>query len=294
MRKLPEPVGPPLQNYEKCVQRVGSATQKRLFYRHFSQIYVLLLNYQQQAYNKSLYNISSMPTGGYPGLAAFTTDDFKKLYTSYMVAQDKKYASRKIYDSIKASVLKCPLCGFGEVYEVDHYLPKSQFPAFSVLSYNLIPCCHACNHGKLSSYASTAGQQTLHPFYDDFEIKGFRWLYVDFVSNQNGFEISYYVNPPKAVNSVSYSRVFSHFDEFDLKRRFRTHAMTEMVYILDELKQRFPSPSFHKDVKDHLKDIAGQRLRRNINFWDSALYEALSHNVSFFNGDYLTIQFDPI
>lgn len=293
MRKLPKPVNAPLYNYDKCIERIGCSSKASLFYSCFSQLNALMLNYQLKACNNDLYTIPSISSAGNPGLGSLSTDDFKKLYTTYMVNQDERHASRKIYDSIKASALKCPLCGFGEIYEVDHYLPKSEFPVFSVFSDNLIPCCHPCNHGKLTAYANTAGQQTLHPYYDEFEIEGFRWLYVDFVSNQDKFEITYYVDPPKAVNSVSYSRIFTHFKQFKLENRFKKHALSEMVTILDSLRQEFPNLGSQLDVQAHLKDEAKRRLKRHINAWDSALYDALSQNIPFIGGNYLTQEFNP-
>lgn len=40
---------------------------------------------------------------------------------------------------------KCPLCGINDVTDIDHYMPRSVFPEYSVHPFNLIPICHECN-----------------------------------------------------------------------------------------------------------------------------------------------------
>ncbi len=32
--------------------------------------------------------------------------------------------------------------------ELDHFFPKSEYPCFAISIYNLVPCCHTCNHIK--------------------------------------------------------------------------------------------------------------------------------------------------
>ncbi|MDQ7860344.1 HNH endonuclease [Peribacillus frigoritolerans] len=43
---------------------------------------------------------------------------------------------------------KCAYCGIGDTNYMDHYLPKDDFPEYSIHSYNLVPCCSYCNEKK--------------------------------------------------------------------------------------------------------------------------------------------------
>src|SRR5690606_34072146 len=86
-----------------------------------------------------------------------------------------KAAGRRYYNLIRSAPLhgQCPLCGHRQVATLDHYLPKSEFPAFAVLPLNLIPACRDCNSAKLARVVLSANEQTLHPYYDD--VDGEQW-----------------------------------------------------------------------------------------------------------------------
>lgn len=44
--------------------------------------------------------------------------------------------------------IMCPLCGQKVVADLDHYIPRSKMPEYSVHLLNLIPTCHECNENK--------------------------------------------------------------------------------------------------------------------------------------------------
>jgi 5-methylcytosine-specific restriction endonuclease McrA len=50
--------------------------------------------------------------------------------------------------SLLASTTSCPYCGFGELKDLDHYLPRSIFGELAIYPNNLIPSCGPCNNAK--------------------------------------------------------------------------------------------------------------------------------------------------
>lgn len=54
---------------------------------------------------------------------------------------------RDIYDYIKSLALDGlgPYCTTSKAGTVDHYLPKTKFPTYSITPANLVPCCGDCN-----------------------------------------------------------------------------------------------------------------------------------------------------
>jgi len=62
----------------------------------------------------------------------------------------------------------CPMCGSSVTGSVDHYLPKGDFPEFSVMAANLVPACFHCNSGvKRQTFRGvTLNERFLHPYFD--------------------------------------------------------------------------------------------------------------------------------
>jgi len=72
---------------------------------------------------------------------------------------------RRIRDA--PSALCCPMCGSGSVGSVDHYLPRVDYPEFSVFGPNLVPACSHCNSTEKGSiYKGDAPERFLHPYFD--------------------------------------------------------------------------------------------------------------------------------
>ena len=72
-------------------------------------------------------------------------------------------------------VESCPYCNMNYLNssvggitrsEFDHYYPKSLYPYLCISLYNLVPCCHDCNHKKLN--LDTHKSAFAYPFSDEF------------------------------------------------------------------------------------------------------------------------------
>src|ERR1700752_4045329 len=62
---------------------------------------------------------------------------------------------------------ECQYCNIGEPNTFDHYLPKADFPEFSALSINLIPCCSKCNTNKDQHWLLPNGNRKIINYYYD-------------------------------------------------------------------------------------------------------------------------------
>lgn len=61
----------------------------------------------------------------------------------------------------------CPLCGSLGGRSLDHALPRSLFPEFSILRENLVPACTICNTDeKGGTYRGRRPERFIHPYYD--------------------------------------------------------------------------------------------------------------------------------
>ncbi len=65
------------------------------------------------------------------------------------------------------STLICPICGIKECEDMDHYVPRSLMPEYSVHLSNLIPLCHRCNINKGDKWLDDTGQRQIYNAYFD-------------------------------------------------------------------------------------------------------------------------------
>ncbi|CAD5379365.1 hypothetical protein OF001_U530002 [Pseudomonas sp. OF001] len=135
--------------YLTCITSIADESVRNRLDLAKNEIVAAGLDYKTRAENKQLYTIPPNNCGNdETALCSVTKNELKDIYSSHMVGKTKP--ARIIYDSLlsQAPLGRCPLCGFGHASTLDHYLPKSKFPQFSILPLNLIPSCKDCNTGK--------------------------------------------------------------------------------------------------------------------------------------------------
>jgi hypothetical protein len=96
-------------------------------------------------------------TGGRPSPdlrdQAFDLQLLAAIHGAYDEVQDGRRLAN-LRDRLKAATLLCPYCGFGEIRELDHHLPRVIYWALAIYARNLVPCCSACNGKKRTVAAS--------------------------------------------------------------------------------------------------------------------------------------------
>jgi hypothetical protein len=200
--------------------------------------------------------------------------EYVNLYNYYL--RDKaKVEGRKIYDRIKILTnLNCPFCGgIGYVENVDHFLPKSYFPLYSIVPYNLIPICRDCNMGeKGASYVTAENKQLIHPYGDQNCFFEDRWVKAEIVSNQP-LIISYSALPPETWSSINKDRAVSHFESLNLEKRYGRLGATEGYEVIELFKRSLKKLNAEKK-REYLLDR--MNVVTEVNHWKYALYEALA------------------
>ncbi len=203
-----------------------------------------------------------------------TKDELKAMYSYCLV--DKTKPGRSVYDSILASAPNgiCPLCGVGQAATLDHYLPKAKFPIFSILPLNLIPACRDCNTGKLTDYANTFGEQSLHPYFDHGKYIDDQWLFAR-VEQTVPPSVSFFVAPPANWQDGDKERVQSHFRSLKLGERFSVLAAGELASINAMLKA-YIAPRGAGEVREYLNACKMAELSLHKNSWKVAMLSALA------------------
>lgn len=212
--------------------------------------------------------------------SSFTKEDDEALYDSLFNLYDSKESLKKNIRQI--SGVKCPYCSINEnPFHVDHFLPRSKFPEFSIYTYNLIAVCASCNSRyKGDDFVDDYGnRQYFNPYFDSF-IDRFQFLKclirIDNIYPEFEFCID---DKLMAEHSYEYHVIKNHFDNLNLQNRY-------IEQIVEEIFLRFVKRYIDKRTKqfkdvtlDKLKDDIDSELNAvadyNDNNWEKVFWESL-------------------
>ncbi|MBV7434193.1 zinc finger-like domain-containing protein [Cardiobacteriaceae bacterium TAE3-ERU3] len=218
-------------------------------------------DYEEKGKNMELFQINFNPNK-----YAIKREDFNNLYTQYL----KKSG---IYDEIKSNAESCLYCLISSIDSLDHYLPKSIFPQFSILPINLVPSCTECNSKlKRDNFFNIKEDQLIHPYLDKSYYFEEKWIYCSFNLTDDYPIFNFYVNCPDDWDQADKKRVVKHFNFFNLSKRYSVNAVKEYVNILSV--QSKSTPDLNVLCNYILKPIADNELI-SINSWRRSMYQAI-------------------
>lgn len=206
-------------------------------------------------------------------------DELKTDYTDRL----KKGRGSDIHESLDNHTEndKCPFCGVGETYCLDHYLPKSSFPTLATIPHNLVPACANCNSNKHAHVPSSVNDQLLHPFYDDID-EG-QWLYAKVIPGCP-VGINFYISAQST--NLNRQRLKHHLDKLCLLGdRFSSAVAGELGDIRDGLEFRYKDKG-KSGVKEYLKTDFKSYKSKHLNHWKTAMYQAMYQNYWFCSGGF--------
>ena len=203
------------------------------------------------------------------------------LYSDQLVAA--KGTERNLYNLIRTSATRCPYCTFGEIYEVDHFLPKRRFPEFAVLPVNLLPICHPCNHTKRSKHPLNSTTYLLHPYYD--QLPAITWLFAEMVFEAGGPVLIYRVDIDLDFYGDIAARLNYHFDTLHLGKRFKASSAAVLAEIEDVLTEHLGALS-PIEISMHFASEADRKYRIHGNCIEAAAFRAASKNSDYCSGAY--------
>jgi 5-methylcytosine-specific restriction endonuclease McrA len=274
-----------LATYDTCVGAIGDLTIRAPYSANRMSIQQANASFDAASQIAAWTHLARVPRGN-PGVmiaGALSKQQLMDLYTHYMVGTTGP--SRKIYDDLlTAEGGFCPFCGdLGHAWTLDHYLPKANFPAYSVHPSNLVPCCRDCNSGKNASFGTHVHEQTLHPYLDQAHFFEERWV-VATVHRADPILLRFECAPPEHWSIPDKERVRSHFKEYKLAYRFSVQAGGEVSRIVqlraNSLKKLSPG-SFQEFLLDNASS-----LDFVLNGWSRTMCTALASSDWFVKTDF--------
>lgn len=207
-------------------------------------------------------------------------DDMNCLYTGGMVSG----GGRAIYDKIMglAPNSRCPYCGHRLVRQLDHFLPKKKYPAFSVTPLNLIPSCSDCNKDKLADDASQLAHLPLHPYFDDIDQE--EWLVANIAPGPMPVFL-FDIDHGCGLSPIELTRLGVQFEGLDLGELYTTVSNEELSSIRLILRSLLHDVG-PNGVEEYLHDHAVSNEAHQRNSWKTAMYRAAWQDAWFVNGGF--------
>lgn len=188
-------------------------------------------------------------------------------------------------------VARCPFCGISESSTLDHYLPKEQYPEFSVFPKNLIPSCALCNTRKKDRVLEqgTGVRMFLHPYFDI--IPDLEFLAVHTRIEADALVLSYRLKRPAGMALRTFRHLRSHFKELDLADRYRRMSLEHLGNQYPAFRRAYGVAENAGRVAEKLLEVAQDFEEvAGPNFWLAKLYRALASNNEFCDGGFKAIQ----
>ncbi|MGA2506915.1 MAG: hypothetical protein ABSF80_05505 [Chitinispirillaceae bacterium] len=248
----------------------------------------------------------------------FISESIKERYSEYMSKKNRpetvslihrspqeKLALQKCYDNSAkfkndllpeestdedAFILRCPYCQLNFANTWDHFLPREEFPDYSVFHPNLIRSCHDCNDTK-KIFHVIPSRKTLHPYYDNLSFQYLRCS----IDLKTTLFATYYIETSSSdelFDPYVAGIVHEHFNLFGLERKFRSEASRKLSDFYIAVKNVFSASAkplkqvqVYTLVDDHLSAL--RALGEGVNCWEYAFWSAMRLSTKLF--DYLRL-----
>lgn len=204
------------------------------------------------------------------------------LHDAYGEVQEKRRLS-DLRSRIKLAAYSCPYCGFGEVKDIDHHLPRSKFKPLAIYAKNLVPACHPCNNKKRAVAGDGPESQFFHTYLGTIPEEEF-FAAVASVS-EAGLLVNFSVKRSPNMTADDYERLAFQFQRLDLNNRYQAEVSTFITSQRTAIEMAWKGGAdvlraFLELSCEHSKDSFG------LNDWRTALWRALSQCSDFYNGGF--------
>lgn len=167
----------------------------------------------------------------------------------------------------------CPYCQLEKVGTLDHILPKTPFPEYSSMPWNLIPCCSTCNSKKDDIWLDEHNKRCFINFYID-DIPPIQYFFADVSIVNGGLIIEFNLRFPAGYPADLKDRIESHYDKLKLVKRYLENSddvIEELKYVI----RNYPSSVSDAEIIKSVKGICNDKQALyGVNYWEAVLEKA--------------------
>lgn len=172
----------------------------------------------------------------------------------------------------------CPYCLMINHSTFDHYIPKKNHPAFSVLPKNLIPCCDKCNKKKHQYWLAEDGERGIIHFYND-NVNNEKFLYCDLTSKNTILKLNFRLSFRNNIDPSLRGRIENHFDRLKLINRYNKNPLPISDISTDIKSNLSIFDATELQIANLLRRKAAEfYMRYGNNYWYAVAYEAVANS----------------
>jgi hypothetical protein len=186
-------------------------------------------------------------------------------------------------ERLKAEIPQCPYCGFGEIRELDHHLPRVSFRALAIYPRNLIPCCSMCNNKKRAVVGDAPSGQFAHVYFE--EIPPARFLIASIEVSSEGIVPSFSIQRCAGMTDAVFDRLSFQFSRLELNRRYQAQVTTLLQSHRMSIEDA-ASAGGNSLFQWLERAKTSMRAEFGLNDWRAALFDGLANSPAFYHGGF--------
>lgn len=204
--------------------------------------------------------------------------DLLKLY-SYRNSRIKKLKSIVTTNEYNRIINTCQNCTINEVNSLDHFVPKDEFPEFSIHPKNLFPSCTTCNGHKNINWRNGTQPIFLNLYLDI--LPDIQYLFVNLNISSNSIIANFSINNINHIDSNLYLLIENHYIKLNLLNRFKENCHDTIVNLKHTIIAEKNHLSKQQIISITEDRVSKERVSFGFNYWKSILVLALINNNDF-------------
>ncbi|WP_417436817.1 HNH endonuclease [Idiomarina abyssalis] len=215
-----------------------------------------------------------------PADTTFPCDDDKDLLIGFYECPPIKLKEEIIKRRNMHGLKDCPFCGMPlRPLTLDHFIPKSKWPEYSILPNNLVPQCRGCAPIKGEKYFDSGNNQCffISPIHSDLLEKVRLKINVVFLADTKKYEFDIIFGVDSSIDQADEIRLISHIKNLKIKSRIFMYCKETIMGLISSCEAKKFNLNMVLQARKEERFVDDNSVRD----WQTALYVGLLKNIDF-------------
>ena len=214
------------------------------------------------------------------------TKEFREELEGNFRSLDKNRSHHFLRDEILASARLgyCLYCNARTVVSLDHMLPRTVYPEFTILAQNLIPSCDTCNRKKGQVCHWSQNKNLAHLYF--VHIPREPILFTDVIVDTRAVTLNFYLRQNESFDDEQFESLENLFKLLGLGDLYQTISIGELSDRWEQMDSSHQGGGSN-ELRNYLhREATSSRRSRGENYWRTALLWAVAESTDFCDRGY--------